>query len=63
MIRSMVCWWFVGLGFALALPNISAEDDASAEVAALGGRCLRDANQETTGVDLSNTWVTDADLA
>ena len=44
-------------------PIASAEDDPAAEIAALGGRCSRNAAGETIGVDLSNAWVTDADLA
>ena len=64
MVRSMMCWWFVGLGVALTSPIASAgEDGPAAELAALGARCSRDAAGETIGVDLSNTWVTDADLA
>ena len=57
--------WFVGLGVALTSPiaSASAEDGPAAELAALGARCLRDAAGETIGVDLSNAWVTDADLA
>ena len=57
--------WFVGLGVALTSPvaSASAEDDPAAELAALGARCFHDAAGETIGVDLSNTWVTDADLA
>ena len=63
MVRSMMCWWFVGLGVALTSPIASAEDGPAAEIAALGGRCVHNAAGETIGVDLSNTWVTDADLA
>ena len=63
MIRSMVCWWFLALGVALTSPFASAEDAPSAEIAALGARCIHNALGETIGVDLSNTWVTDADLA
>ena len=63
MVRSMRCWWFAGLVAALASPIAPAGDDPAAEIAALGGRCSRDAAGETIGVDLSNTWVTDADLA
>ena len=63
MVRSMMCWWLAWLGVASTSPIAAAEDDPAAEIAALGGRCSRNAAGETIGVDLSNTWVTDADLA
>ena len=42
MIRSMICWWFVGLGVALTSPiaSASAEDGPAAELVALGARCF-----------------------
>jgi Leucine-rich repeat (LRR) protein len=55
--------WFLGLGVSLTSPFATAEDGPATEIAALGARCSRDAAGETTGVDLSNTWLTDADMA
>ena len=63
MVRSMTCWCFVGLGVAFTSPIAAAGDGPAVEIAALGARCVRNATGETIGVDLSNTWVTDADLA
>ena len=63
MVRSMMCWWFVRLLVALTSPHAPAEGGPAAEVAALGASCSHDVAGETIGVDLSNTWVTDADLA
>ena len=63
MVRRMTCWWFAGLVVTATSPIAPAEDGPAAEVEALGARCSRDPAGETIGVDLSNTWVTDADLA
>src|SRR5262249_34376161 len=63
MVRHMMSGWFAGLFVVLASADAPAEDGPAAEVAALGARCSRGAAGEIIGVDLSNTWVTDADLA
>src|SRR3954453_10046903 len=63
MVRSMTSWWLVGLVVASTSSVAPAGDGPPAEIAALGARCSHDAGGETIGVDLSNTWVTDADLA
>src|SRR5262249_50813725 len=63
MVRRMMCWWFAGLVVISTSPTAPAEDGPAAEVEALGARCSRDAAGETIGGDLSNTWVTDSDLA
>ncbi len=63
MVRTAAWCWLLGLGVALTSPIASADDSPDAEIAALGGRCFHNATAETIGVDLSNTWVTDADLA
>ncbi len=55
MVRTILCLWLVGNGAAV--------DDPAAEIAALGGRCIRDDAGETIGVDLSDVWLTDDDLA
>jgi hypothetical protein len=55
MVRTILCLWLVGIG--------AAGDDPAAEIAALGARCIRNAAGETIGVDLSDAWVTDDDLA
>jgi hypothetical protein len=63
MVRSKRYWWFAGLFATLTSPIALAGDDPVEEIAALGGRCSRDAAGEIIEVDLSNTWVTDADLS
>ena len=65
MVRCMICWSFLGLGVALTSPiaSASAEADPAAELAALGARCSATPPGRSIGVDLSNAWVTDADLA
>src|SRR5438552_2449333 len=62
MVRKMVCLSFVWLGVALALPIAAAENDLLAELDSLGARYSHNAAGEIIGVDLSNAWMTDADL-
>ena len=57
-----MCLWLVWLGVALPLPIAAAEKDDSAEIDALGARYSRNAEGAIVDVDLSNAWVTDADL-
>ena len=44
MVRTILCLWLVGIG--------APGDDPAAEIAALGGRCVRNDAGETIGVDL-----------
>ena len=62
MVRSMMCLWLAWLGVALPLPIAAAEKDDSAEIDSLGARYSRNAEGAIVDVDLSNAWVTDADL-
>src|SRR4051812_45508665 len=64
MLRRVFC---VCLAWAAAAsasaPATAAEKDAAAAVESLGGRLTRNAAGDVVGVDLSNAWLTDADLA
>src|SRR5437763_1900605 len=50
-------------GVAIGPAVLAAEKDPAAAVEALGGRLTRNAAGEVVGVDLSNAWLTDVDLA
>src|SRR4051794_16207535 len=62
MARSLTYTWIVWLAATTPWVVAAAEGDRDADPIGLGARYTRDPSGEIVGVDLSNAWVTDADL-
>jgi len=59
MIRTLLCVSLLGVAVT---PPLVAEQEAKADLDSLGARYFRNNTGDIIGVDLSNAWITDADL-
>src|SRR3954454_11375391 len=62
MLRTILCVGLVGLGALGNEPAAAADKPDVSRVESLGARVERNTDGDVTGVDLSNAWLTDADL-
>jgi hypothetical protein len=63
MIRRVLALAFTWAAMSAAVVAAPGDDDLGQELASLGAECTRNEAGDIVGVDLSHSWVTDADLA